>query len=821
MIIIGINLGGLIMKKLAFFLIPIMVVASCAKELNTNDPVLEGEKVLVKATIDNTETKTDYTISGSTATFCWSGTEEIGRLTWSTTMGQTVYTSTTAASSGETELTFSGNEVTDDTGFAVYPKKGASNGAGFDWYSADGYLYLAEAITYNPSAPLMNIVPMLGKLDADGKYVFKPVTGVVGVRILHVPANATKITISTNDGSKISQGLRYSASASFPDELDAVYAGGLQMTAARSDAKSTKTYNVSSLDFDTEYTFYYPLPAGTITGGVTVTVYNGTTALFSKSSTANLTVKRGTITRLPLITLPNETWTSLGTGKFIDTFVWSENSFGTTPVEVEFFKSSIAGRYRMANPYAAAANLNGLTPSGADDYFVFNLGEKGRVTYEWVNMGLPLSKNTAKTWAMIDGYSVAGYTNGYARSHVVSYDASGNIANLQLAPCYRTSDENKTGAPTTFDNEVGKDNADGIVEIAFPGNDILMPYALSSVTLSSNQSGDGGGAAALIDNNLTTFWHSPYSPASTTFDPVYGEYVQVKLEEGLSRFAFSYCTRDHSNQTVAPGTVVVGGSKNGRDWTVIGTFELATMNSTSANTWIGLPAVDASAYAYVRMGIAKTLAGTDLRNITSGSQYTNLSEFKVYGITTGAAAPWEPVLETGQVWVKASQITVNSDVANYAGTWRAEGAGPAGLVDFDTQTYWHSTYYTGYSGYYDNQVDYDPEYGITIDIALEDPIKDFHLSYYTRHNNNNCEPREIKFAGSNDGSTWTLITTVADDALMKVAAGARVDLPNVNATTNYSYLRIGITKAGNGDTPNSLTAGGNSTALAEILLFKD
>ena len=56
---------------------------------------------------------------------------------------------------------------------------------------------------------------------------------------------------------------------------------------------------------------------------------------------------------------------------------------------------------------------------------------------------------------------------------------------------------------------------------------------------------------------------------------------------------------------------------------------------------------------------------------------------------------------------------------------------------------------------------------------------------------------------------------------MKVAAGARVDLPNVNAPAAYSYLRIGITKAGNGDTPNSLTGGANSTAMGEILLFQD
>ncbi len=794
------------MKKLAFFLIPVLVVASCAKEFNTNDPVVSGEKVLVKATIDNSETKTDYIISGSKATFFWSGTEEIGCLYWDTYMGQTAYTSTTEANSGETELTFSGDEFTNDTGFAVYPKKGASNGAGFDWYSADGYLYLAEAITYNPSAPLKNIVPMLGKLNTENKYVFKPVTGVIGVRILHVPANATKITISTNDGSKISQGLRYTAgTASLPDELDAIYDGGLQISAARSDAKSTKTYNVSSLDFDTEYTFYYPLPVGTITGGVTITVYNGTTELYSKSSTADLVVKRGTITRLPLITLPNETWTSMGTGKFIDTFVWSENSFGSTPVEVEFFKSSLAGRYRIANPYAAAANLNGITPEGADDYFVFNLGEKGRVTYEWVNMGLSLSKNTAKKWAMLDGYSVAGYENGYARSHVVSYDASGNVANLQLAPCYRTSDENQSGGPSSYDNEVGKDAANGIIEIAFPGNDILMPYTdINKITVSSNSS-DSAGASGLIDDDLTNCWHTPWGSASTTFDTTYGEYVDVRLNEGLSKFAFNYCTRNTTAQGGAPAKVIVGGSKNGADWTVIGTFEFSYMTSSSPNTWIGLPVVNASDYAFVRFGVATNQNGHDLTNVTLSSQWCNLAELKIYGITTGAAAPYEAI--PGKVDLTTSMITVSANE-----TYSGDDGGPAALVDGDTSTHWHSPW--SFAGTYDST------YGIYVDIDLGagNGLTNFKLRFCLR-NCLNDHPDHVKIYASTDGTNWGSAVGEMSSIYSTYGQGNWTDFVNCVASTQSRYIRISILSTnGNNSNVSNLTSSG-CTHMAEIELY--
>ena len=182
---------------------------------------------------------------------------------------------------------------------------------------------------------------------------------------------------------------------------------------------------------------------------------------------------------------------------------------------------------------------------------------------------------------------------------------------------------------------------------------------------------------------------------------------------------------------------------------------------------------------------------------------------------------YTPALEENQIWIKPWNVKVNSNAGKYDGTGIFDGSGPAALVDGDTQTYWHSMYYSGYEGYYDSAIDFDEKYGITVDIALEEPLKDFSISYYTRHNNNNGEPREIIIAVSNDGETWTDVETVANDELMKVAAGARVDLPALAATASFKFLRLGITKAGNGETPSNLTvAKGGSTAIAELLLFK-
>ena len=201
--------------------------------------------------------------------------------------------------------------------------------------------------------------------------------------------------------------------------------------------------------------------------------------------------------------------------------------------------------------------------------------------------------------------------------------------------------------------------------------------------------------------------------------------------------------------------------------------------------------------------------GKDHENLAIEIVFPGCEPYEVHG----------PDLEPDQIWIKPSEITVNSDAGSLDGSSHYDGIGALGLVDDNTQTFWHSAWKSGDAANYDVTKDFDAKYGITIDIALREELKDFSISYYTRHNNNNGEPREIILACSNDGTAWTDIQTIADDDLMKVAAGARVDLPAVSATAAFKYLRIGITKAGNGDTPNNLTAGGASTALGELLLF--
>lgn len=175
-------------------------------------------------------------------------------------------------------------------------------------------------------------------------------------------------------------------------------------------------------------------------------------------------------------------------------------------------------------------------------------------------------------------------------------------------------------------------------------------------------------------------------------------------------------------------------------------------------------------------------------------------------------------LEAGQMRLYPAMITVNSDTTY--GAYCYDGGGKKALVDGDVNMHWHSAYNSYDGDDYDWATAFDPTYGICIDIALPSAVSAFHLSYYVRSASNANRPVEIKYAGSNDGSTWTEIGTIANDDMNDAAAGDRVDLPNVNIGTSYSHLRIGITKSGDGPYDLTVSKGGH-TALGEILLFDD
>ena len=152
------------------------------------------------------------------------------------------------------------------------------------------------------------------------------------------------------------------------------------------------------------------------------------------------------------------------------------------------------------------------------------------------------------------------------------------------------------------------------------------------VTVSDNQDGDGDGAAALVDGNTLTYWHSHWSAFVSNPDPVYGVYIDIALKSPLKAIVTSYCTRTQNGNGI-PTHVVVGVSGDGAAWTVLGEAATDEMASASTGQWITLPVMKhTSTFRYIRIGIAESVAGDLRQTYTSGSQpWTSLSELELYG----------------------------------------------------------------------------------------------------------------------------------------------------------------------------------------------
>ena len=114
----------------------------------------------------------------------------------------------------------------------------------------------------------------------------------------------------------------------------------------------------------------------------------------------------------------------------------------------------------------------------------------------------------------------------------------------------------------------------------------------------------------------------------------------------------------------------------------------------------------------------------------------------------------------------------------------SDGQGLAGLLDADTETFFHSDY-----GGKVSETHY-----LQVDLGSETTMSKFAFNYTTRSNGNNC-PTEIVVAGSNsvDGTFTTLKTyTAANDGLPNGNA-LSWESPVIENSGNYRYLRFSVT----------------------------
>lgn len=107
---------------------------------------------------------------------------------------------------------------------------------------------------------------------------------------------------------------------------------------------------------------------------------------------------------------------------------------------------------------------------------------------------------------------------------------------------------------------------------------------------------DGGGIAALVDNNYNTYFHTRWEGTKVN-EP---HYFQVDLGEGLKyeEFSFSYKPRENSP---APTSMIVSGSNDGSQFNTLTTITSGLPSHTSGKTYQS--ASITSSYRYLRFTV--------------------------------------------------------------------------------------------------------------------------------------------------------------------------------------------------------------------------
>lgn len=127
---------------------------------------------------------------------------------------------------------------------------------------------------------------------------------------------------------------------------------------------------------------------------------------------------------------------------------------------------------------------------------------------------------------------------------------------------------------------------------------IIANKSTWSATASSEElSGEGpinGRAATLIDGDITTFWHSPWSLVS---NPVYPHWVRLDMKEEKSIISVVVTNRQGGNPR-ANGIkkFILEGSKDGTSFTKLGDYELAVSNAGQS-----FPVSPKEKYRYVKL----------------------------------------------------------------------------------------------------------------------------------------------------------------------------------------------------------------------------
>ena len=331
-----------------------------------------------------------------------------------------------------------------------------------------------------PAENPLSVVPLVGLPQDDGSLKFQTAVGVLKVNLTDVDPSATHIRIANSDG--------------YMGNYMMMKDGEFRMNEPFEE--EGQLYTVSFLEYyfspvsDGKVSFYIPVPVGTIGTGSAFSVLDANNqVLFSQTVKKDIVIGRNKVVELATLSTKAE-WETLGTGKFIDAYLWEDLGGSIdTYVDVEIQKSkNQSGYYKIVNPYGAAAQAFHYTAPhtvrGPQDlvFRVLSAGESlngvkatvaDHVYFDEAYTGIDAADDylddenteddleyTINHPSDFSNFSRTEYDWG--RSLVAKYGADGNPANVLLAPIYYWG-----GGYWTGNNPLHQTNS--LIQIVFPG----------------------------------------------------------------------------------------------------------------------------------------------------------------------------------------------------------------------------------------------------------------------------------------------------------------------------------------------------------------
>ena len=419
-------------------------MAACSvKETPVSEPETTPEEGItatsITAIIDNGDTKTAYTINedDKKAYFAWADSDQIDGIISMGSGTSAYYTGVRFVSQGSgVEAEFMDGQISGDrtvaellaqdanaffTDWAIYPSSkneiAQNGGYKLDWSINNNKLSidLSSSMTPPTGNPL-EVAPLMGQKNTSGVYEFRPLTAVLAVPVNNLPDEADFIRITHTTAT---------LAGAFTFDL------GEYPTQSNATAKADEGMTLHFSHLSGDQTFYFPLPAGEISAGLTLTVGSSADpdACMTITTKKALTLQRGVITKTPALTFApvDQQWADYMEGTFVDEFVWKQKGQATTAsVTVTIQRSGLhPEKYRIANPYTATFGSDSSIE--ADDYFIFRV-DGSNVSFENFQTGVTDSSGNPLTVTYRS--SQAAYT------HIVSAMSDGTPVELQFASRY-------------------------------------------------------------------------------------------------------------------------------------------------------------------------------------------------------------------------------------------------------------------------------------------------------------------------------------------------------------------------------------------------